>query len=107
MSEAQTSSAPKAAQVRDSDVYLGDSLVELVASVEGLRVRLAPFLVPGTDTERPMNDAEIPARSALEGRLVWLIGQIAGAEEIIADINTRLYIPSTIDSPPAKKKMAS
>jgi hypothetical protein len=72
-------------------------MVELVDRLRNLRERLVPFLVPDSPSERPMNDAKIPARSALEERLVWLASQIVDADEILADINTRLYIPATID----------
>lgn len=105
MSAAQENCDPRAAEVRDTDVYLGESLQELVDRLRNLRERLVPFLVPDAPSERPMNDAKIPEKSALEKRLVWLTGQIVDAEEILTDINTRLYIPATIDLPKKSKKM--
>ncbi len=92
---------------RDSDVHLGESLQELVERLGSLRDRIAPFLVPASPMERGMDDGKVPERSALEDRLVWITGQIADAEEIISDINTRLYIPATIDPAQAKGMDAS
>lgn len=95
-------SAPKR-EPTDVDTRLGEDLRGVVEQLRNLRERLGPFLEPSPlgDPEC-LKDAALPAMSPLEERIVWLGGRVMEADEIIKDINSRLYIPTTIDPSVAK-----